>query len=124
MKTWLSIFLIVLYAVALVRPVYPLLEYAVKLEEYKAKCINKARPEMHCDGRCILMQKLRAFYPEEPDPVAPVPPKINMDDYPVSLAEQPITRTVPFVIPSTGHTFPPVCHPRTFIVDIFRPPQA
>ena len=31
-------------------------------QDYIAKvlCINRAKPEMHCDGNCILMQRIKA----------------------------------------------------------------
>jgi len=36
-----------------------LVEYRVRLPEYLAKCANRGRPELHCDGQCLLMQKVR-----------------------------------------------------------------
>jgi len=36
-----------------------LAEYRVRLPEYLAKCINRDRPAMHCDGQCLLMQKVK-----------------------------------------------------------------
>lgn len=35
------------------------LEYEIHLPDYIAKCINKDRPELHCDGQCVLMKKIR-----------------------------------------------------------------
>ena len=35
------------------------LEYEIHLPDYIAKCINSDRPELHCNGQCILMQKIR-----------------------------------------------------------------
>src|SRR5689334_20073014 len=124
MKPWLSIFLVVLYTVALVKPVYPLLEYVVRMEEYKQRCINKARPELHCQGKCILMQKLRILQQEEPDPVVPVPPKITLEDYPVCMIEFPAAQAIPFIVRSEYPIYAAIAHPRIIIVDIFRPPQA
>jgi len=34
-------------------------EYRVHLAQYLAKCANRDRPELHCDGQCLLMQKVR-----------------------------------------------------------------
>lgn len=28
------------------------------LPEYLAKCINKDRPQLHCNGQCVLMKKI------------------------------------------------------------------
>lgn len=35
------------------------MDYQINLPEYIAKCINKDRPEMHCDGQCVLMKKIK-----------------------------------------------------------------
>lgn len=37
-----------------------LLDYYVNTDFYKANCINQDRPELHCDGKCILAQKIAA----------------------------------------------------------------
>lgn len=43
----------------LLRPAFPLVEYAVNYD-YIANvlCENKAKPEMHCNGKCHLMKEL------------------------------------------------------------------
>jgi len=43
----------------LARPVLPVLEYALNYN-YIAKvlCENKAKPQMHCNGKCHLMKEL------------------------------------------------------------------
>jgi len=35
------------------------LEYQIHLPDYLAKCINKDRPQLLCNGQCVLMQKIR-----------------------------------------------------------------
>lgn len=35
-----------------------LVDYYVNSEVYKENCQNKNRPELNCDGKCILAQKL------------------------------------------------------------------
>lgn len=35
------------------------IEYQLHLPEYLAKCINQDRPELHCNGQCVLMQKIK-----------------------------------------------------------------
>ncbi|WP_294276678.1 hypothetical protein [uncultured Chryseobacterium sp.] len=56
MKIFCSIFLI-FYMVF--RPLIPLAEYAVNYT-YIAEvlCINKAKPELHCNGKCYLSKEL------------------------------------------------------------------
>jgi hypothetical protein len=34
------------------------LDYMFRKKAYVEKCINKARPKMHCDGKCQLMKKI------------------------------------------------------------------
>jgi hypothetical protein len=85
MRSANAIIFVVLYGFALVRPALPLLDYYVKMEEYKALCINKARPEMKCNGQCILMQRLKAMNIETQEPAAPAPVKINFEDYPIGF---------------------------------------
>src|SRR5690606_758806 len=41
------------------------MEYQINLPEYLAKCINKDRPQLHCDGQCVLMKKIREKEKEE-----------------------------------------------------------
>lgn len=41
------------------------MDYKLHLPEYLAKCINKNRPELHCNGQCVLMKKLRVQEKEE-----------------------------------------------------------
>jgi len=54
-----------------------LLDYRVRLPEYLAKCINKERPDLHCEGRCLLMQKIK----EKEENEAPKNPTVS--DYSV-----------------------------------------
>lgn len=41
------------------------IEYQIHLPDYLAKCINKDRPQLHCDGQCVLMQKIKEKEKEE-----------------------------------------------------------
>jgi hypothetical protein len=41
------------------------LDYLVEKKEYIARCENKARPQMHCNGKCQLMKKIRAQQDKE-----------------------------------------------------------
>jgi hypothetical protein len=53
----MPIFIVVL--LMLVKPVMPVLDYVINYD-YIAKelCENKAKPEMHCNGKCHLMKEL------------------------------------------------------------------
>lgn len=41
------------------------MDYQIHLPEYLAKCINKEQPQLHCDGHCVLMEKIREKEKEE-----------------------------------------------------------
>ncbi|MFV8375207.1 hypothetical protein [Flavobacterium sp. LB1P62] len=41
------------------KPLFPVLEYAVNYEYIsKVLCVNKAKPMIHCNGKCHLMKEL------------------------------------------------------------------
>lgn len=84
MRAVLAICFVTLYLIALCRPIAPLLEYYGN-QEYFAKvlCINQDKPELQCNGQCILMQKLKKISPESSSTI-PLP-KISMEDYPIGF---------------------------------------
>jgi hypothetical protein len=87
MKRSVAIVFTLLYGIALIRPAFPLVEYYIKMEVYIEQCTNKKRPELHCNGQCILMQKIKAMNIETQEPTAPAPAKINFEDYPIGFVE-------------------------------------
>lgn len=40
-------------------------EYQIHLPEYVLACINKDKPQLHCDGQCVLMKKIAEKEKEE-----------------------------------------------------------
>ncbi|HSD08746.1 hypothetical protein [Flavobacterium sp.] len=51
------IFIIVL--MMLIKPIFPVVEYVVNYDYIsKVLCENKAKPMMHCNGKCHLMKEL------------------------------------------------------------------
>lgn len=34
-------------------------DYMVNLEAYKKACVNKAKPMMHCNGKCQMLKKMK-----------------------------------------------------------------
>lgn len=41
------------------------MEYQLHLPDYLAKCINRDRPQLHCNGQCVLMKKINEKEKEE-----------------------------------------------------------
>ena len=123
MKKAGAILLVSLYGLGLVRPAMPLIEYYFKLEEYKAQCINKAKPRLHCDGKCHLMEKLKVAAGEKPSPSCPAPVKINFEDYPIALLAK--ISSMVASIQSSEKLYPPqrVAIIGTPVFSIFHPPQ-
>jgi hypothetical protein len=87
-KTTITIMFLGLYGIALIRPAFPLVEYYLKMEVYLEKCANKKRPDLRCNGQCILMQKMRTMNTESQDQSRPAPAKVNFEDYPIGFVEE------------------------------------
>lgn len=123
MKQIIAIIFVTLYGFALVKPALPLVDYYVQLEKYKASCINKARPEMQCNGQCILMQRLKAMQNEQPEPAAPAPVKVNFEDYPIGFVIDQDADHISFFRHATGRIFTNFALLASdFYSDIFHPP--
>ncbi|MEZ4945056.1 MAG: hypothetical protein R2804_05985 [Cyclobacteriaceae bacterium] len=81
---------ILLYGVALLRPIHPLVEYYANQDFFaKVLCINKDKPEMACNGKCILMQKLKRVAAAPVEQTSDTPPlqKINLTEYPIGFVQ-------------------------------------
>jgi hypothetical protein len=50
------------------------LGYLIEKKEYAKRCVNKARPQMHCNGKCQMMMKLKAQEEKERG----LPPELKM----------------------------------------------
>ncbi|KUF45486.1 hypothetical protein AS361_07585 [Myroides marinus] len=48
------------------RPVVPLVDYLIDYDYISTfLCVNKDKPEMHCNGQCYLMQEIAKLAKEE-----------------------------------------------------------
>lgn len=124
MKVLMTLCFVILYMVALLRPAYPLVEYYMKLDQYKQACINKERPQLQCNGQCILMQRLRALNQENQTPVPPTPGKVNFEDYPVSIPETTHRLAVSIYTDLPKFQFAEPKAINIYLTDVFRPPCA
>jgi len=72
--------ILLLYAVFLVRPYLPFINYAVN-KDYIANtlCENKNKPEKNCCGKCQLEKELKKTANEESKPISSQ--RINIEDY-------------------------------------------
>lgn len=78
------LFFLVLYVLAMLRPVLPVFEYVVNqdyISEYL--CINKDKPMMNCDGKCYLSKMLQEDQNEKQQNLPP----IDLREYPIGFIE-------------------------------------
>ncbi|MEM8847302.1 MAG: hypothetical protein AAGD17_09395 [Bacteroidota bacterium] len=82
MRNYIVFGFVLLYLVAMTRPVLPLMEYII-YEDYITEflCINKDKEELQCNGKCYLMQMLQEQNEDEKQNL----PKIAMEEYPVGF---------------------------------------
>lgn len=85
MKTrWIPVAFTFLYMLAMLKPVMPVFDYVIN-QDYIAEylCINKDKPEMHCDGKCYLMQMLAEQNQEKKQNL----PAIDLREYPIGFVQ-------------------------------------
>lgn len=95
-------------------------DYQIHLPEYLAKCINRDKPELNCDGQCLLMKKIEEKEKEET--------KKNLVVYEYSSVyvhtEQPLFITYQAIEDSERQVLPPYQDGYVFnySAPILRPP--
>ncbi len=85
MKTrWVPIAFTFLYMLAMLRPVMPVFDYVIN-QDYIAEylCINKDKPEIHCDGKCYLMEMLAEQNQQKKQNL----PAIDLREYPIGFVQ-------------------------------------
>lgn len=78
-----------------------LADYLVNIELYKKKCINKAKPMLHCNGKCQMLKKLKRQNTGSASD-APVPP---FSQFEIVLSSKSYFPTYDFVVFSTMHKY-------------------
>lgn len=81
---FLGIFFYLVYLLAMVRPVLPVIEYYANYD-YIANvlCENRDKPYLECNGKCYLEKQIAKINHNNHEHKSTVP-QINFDDYPVS----------------------------------------
>ncbi|MDR6922856.1 MULTISPECIES: hypothetical protein [Chryseobacterium] len=105
------------------RPLIPLAEYAVNYDYIsKVLCINKSRPEVHCNGKCYLTKELAKTNDTDSSPLNKTKTSGQkiLDTYiPSGITEVITTEKIPFFnfsfIYEEAYSF-------LFLKHIFRPP--
>ncbi len=86
MNKIIGIGLFFLYLFTVIRPIIPYIEYAVN-KNYIAKvlCVNKKKPELHCNGKCYLNRQLKKVNESEATSNSSMPPKIELEKHSIAL---------------------------------------
>lgn len=67
----------------MLKPIAPFVEYAIKYDYIsKVLCINKDKPELACNGKCQLMQKLEQ---QKEDDFKSL--RISIEEYPIGFVK-------------------------------------
>lgn len=118
-----GIFFYLLYLLAMVRPIVPIIEYYANYDYIATVlCENKDKPYLECNGKCYLEKQLKNNDHNNHDHKSTVP-QINLSDYPISPLDQfsykikefkHLHSTIMYEIENTS---------QDFIKSILKPPQ-
>jgi len=51
--------ILILALVMLLKPIFPVIDYVINYDYIATVlCVNKAKPQMHCNGKCHLMKEM------------------------------------------------------------------
>ena len=85
---FLAIFFYLLYLLAMVRPLVPLMEYVANYDYIATVlCENKDRPYLECNGKCYLEEQLKNVNHDDHEHNSKAP-LIDMSEYPISIIDQ------------------------------------
>jgi len=77
-----------LYLLAMVRPLIPIMEYHANYDYIvNVLCENRDKPYLECNGKCYLEKQLKKTNHDNHDHNSTIP-QINFDDYPISPLNQ------------------------------------
>jgi len=85
---FLGIFFYLLYLLAMVRPVMPIINYYANYDYIATElCENKDKPFLECNGKCYLEKQLKQVNHTNHEHKSTIP-QINFDDYPVTPLDE------------------------------------
>lgn len=64
-KPFAAAWLLMAFVVQTFSGAFVLVDYFTNTKAYAKNCVNKARPAMHCNGKCQMMKKWRAEQEQE-----------------------------------------------------------
>ena len=124
MKTQvLSIFFYLLYLLAMVRPLVPIMEYYANYDYIATVlCENKDKPYLECNGKCYLQKQLKEVNHDNHEHKSTIP-QINFDDYPISPLDQFSYQLKVFKELNSEKSYYVNYTSQDFFKSIFKPPQ-
>jgi hypothetical protein len=83
-----GIFFYLLYLLAMVRPLIPIMEYYANYDYIASVlCENRDRPYLECNGKCYLEKQLKKSNHSKHDHKSTIP-QIDFEKYPISPLDQ------------------------------------
>jgi len=127
-KEFAALFFYMLYMIAMMRPVMPILEYYANYE-YVATvlCENRDKPALACNGKCYLekeMKKIASSHSSHKHHNNSTVPQIDFTKYPVAPLDKNEEFTILFekLVTKSWRDFSG--KPKQFMAKLFRPPLA
>ena len=99
-----------------------LADYMVNLDAYKKACVNKAKPMMHCNGKCQMIKKMKKQ--DGDNGTSTTAPKFIQPDF--VLSSKSFFPTLEFATISNGNIFQIPDQSKfsnNYLASIFRPPS-
>ena len=119
----LGIFFYLLYLLAMVRPLVPIIEYHANYNYIATVlCENKDKPYLECNGKCYLEKQLKEVNHDNHEHKSTVP-QINFDDYPVSPLDQLSYQLKDFKELNSEKSYFVNFTSQDFFKSVFKPPQ-
>lgn len=115
-----AILLIVAFAGQTFNGAFIQLGYYINPDAYAKNCINKARPKLHCNGKCQMMKKIREEEKKEQE---------NLEQKweikvtvlaPKTITYKAVFKEIPAVKP---HTVITDFYKKEVTISVFHPPQ-
>lgn len=120
---FLAIFFYLLYLLAMVRPIMPIIEYYANYDYIATElCENKDKPYLECNGKCYLKKQLKEVNHTDHDHKSTVPP-INFDDYPITPLDQFVYQFKTYKEFNSENIYSNNFTSQDFFKSDFKPPQ-
>jgi hypothetical protein len=119
----LGIFFYLLYLLAMVRPLVPIIEYYANYDYIATVlCENKDKPYLECNGKCYLEKQLKEVNHDNHEHKSTIP-QINFDDYPISPLDQFSYQLKVFKELNSEKSYFVNDTSQEFFKSVFKPPQ-